>query len=214
MPVTRRYVRRRIAQHATDTAVTPAAEVTTSMPPGRPASGEYYTVANGGTQTTSTITLGEVRFQLLAVPVESVITGLAIHITSLGSGGTTPRFRLGLYADDGTGTRPTGSPIAGTEVSLDPTAGSTGDRDVAFSSPVTLEPGYYWAAAMLVSGSAMGGNPTIVVPFVNIHIGLATLGNNTHRSWAQSAASNASALPAIGTIYRVGAPPLVGAKVQ
>lgn len=189
----------------------------------RPASGEYLVGVNGGGTGSQlgTWTLGQVGLVPIDVAVNTTYTGLSTCIPTLGAGGTSPLIHMGVYADDGTGSRPTGDPITNTEVTTDPTAGTTSTRDIAWGSPIPFTPNRYWLAWMLTSGSAMGTNPTMVTITPNASIGLANLANNSHRSWMYNHTSNASTLPTNigGAMFRGGSMggvnfPIVGMKVQ
>lgn len=184
-------------------------------PPSRPTSGEYLVSVNSGTSTSSSWTLGEVRFAPIDVPASTTFTGLATNVNVLGSGGTTPLIHLGVYADDSTGTRPTGSVLANTEVTLDPTTGGTGDRYTAWSGgSQTLSPGRYWLAWLITSNTAMGTQPTIVTISTISQMSLAVLGSNNHRTWAMFASAGAATLPTVSGLYHIGSPGIVGIKVQ
>lgn len=184
----------------------------TQIPPSRPDSGEYLVSANSGTATSAGWTLGEVRFLPIDIVASTSFSGLATNVSAAGVGGTTPLVHLGLYADDGTGTRPTGTVLVNTEVTLDPTT-TTGDRYVAWASSQSFGPGRYWLAWMLTSGSAMGTLPTMVTLNVVSHMSLATLANSNHKTWGMSAASNAATLPTVSGLYHIGNPATVGMKL-
>jgi hypothetical protein len=184
-----------------------------SVVPSRPASGTYLIPANSGTNTANTWSLGEVRFSPVDIPVATTYSGLATNLNILATGGTTPLVIMGVYADDGTGTAPTGSIIAGTQVTTDPATGGTGDRYVAWGGNQALGPGRYWLAWVITSGTAMGAMPTVVTIATINQQGLATLGNNSHRTWGMTISSSASSLPSIGTLFRVGIPPITALRV-
>lgn len=184
-------------------------------PPARPAAGEYHIALNSGTGTASGWTLGEVRFQKIALAVATPISHLAVSTSVVAAGGTTPRWVMGVYNDDGTGLKPAGAPIAGTECSTAADAG-TGARDTALpSGNVTLPPGEYHLACMLTSvgGTALTTVPTMTTLNTVMNLGVSNLTNVSHRCWAQGAGSSAAALPTVSGLYRVGAPPIIGAKV-
>jgi len=186
----------------------------TSSRAARVESGSFLVTAIGGTSTSTSWTLGQVYYAPLDVAVSQTFTGLATDITVVGSGGTSPLIHLGLFADDGTGARPTGSVLTNTEVTFDPTSG-TGDRYVAWGAAQTFGTGRLWIAFMLTSGSAMGSTPTVVTLAPTQVIGLASLGNNSHRGWCMSGSSNASTLPTVSSLFRNGGLwPIMGMKAQ
>ncbi len=120
---------------------------------------------------------------------------------------------MGLYVDDGTGTKPTGAPIAGSQVSFNPVTQATGNVDMAFSSALQLTPGTYWAAWMLTSGSAMTTNPGFVVMTLLGNTVLSTLGNTSSKGWAFNTTSSATSLPTTITPFLgSGAWPIIGLK--
>ena len=186
----------------------------TTLRAGVIASGNYVTTVSGSTSTGSFSTLGQVFYAPVDVPATQTFTGLATDVSATASGGTSPLIHLGLYADDGTGTKPTGACLANTEVTFDPTSG-TGDKYVAWGAAQTLGAGRYWIAWMLTSGTALGGAATIVTLNPSQNIGLDVLTNVSHRGWGQSAASNASTLPTVsGLSYTGGNWPIMGMKAQ
>lgn len=183
--------------------------------PARPAAGEYHVTLNSGTSTGTGWTLGEVRYQKISLAVATTFSGLAVSTSTVAAGGTTPQWRMGIYADDGTGTKPTGSPLAGTEVSTAADSG-TGARDAAFpGGNITFQPGEYWLASMLTSagGTALTTVPTMTVVNAVMALGSSNLTNVSHRCWSQSQATTATTLPAVSGLGRASAPPIVGAKV-
>lgn len=187
----------------------------TSMRPSKVESTSFLVTSMNGTTTANTgWTLGQVFFVPLDIPATQTFTGLATSITVAAVGGTTPLVHLGLYADDGSGSRPTGSVLTNTEVTFDPT-GATGDKYVAWGAAQSFAPGRVWAGWMLTSGSALGTLPTAVCLNPLQPIGLASLGNNSHRGWAMGTTSNASTLATVSGLFRQGGNfPMMGMKAQ
>lgn len=182
-----------------------------SIVPVRAPSGEYLVSPNSGTSISANQPLGEVRYSYIDVPDAQAFSGLACNVNILAVGGTTPLIHLGLYNDDGTGGRPDGSPIA--EVTFDPTAAPAGDRYTNFvGGNITLQPGRYWLACMVTSGSAFSTTPTLVTLAIIGNLPLATLTNTNSRCWAQTIGANAATLPVVGGLYRTGVPPIIGLR--
>lgn len=101
-----------------------------------------YLHINPGASTTTTYGNGVANMQCLDVDAAISITNMVCEVTTLGSAGAV--VRLGLYADDGTGTRPGTLLVdAGT---IDAT--TTGVK-TSGAITVTLTPGRYWAAAVI-----------------------------------------------------------------
>ena len=147
-------------------------------------------------------------------PAGQTFTGMVTSLTVLGSGGTSPRIIMGVYNDDGSGSRPYFGQAPLASVSFDPTQGSTGDRYVAFGANLVLPPGRYWLAWMLSSSSgAMTTAPTVVtISSRNFTIPRTDAGNNSYKGWQQNAGSTATTLPNIGTIGYSAYQPIVGLK--
>lgn len=188
----------------------------TASKPANVRSADYLTTASTGATGSGTYTtLGQLVMSPLDVgPAAQTFSGLGTNISTAAAGGTTPLVRMGLYPDDGTGLKPAyTTPIAGSGVSFDPT-GATGDKYVAFGTPLTLQPGRYWAAFLLVSGSALTTPPTVTTLPPLANIGLTVLGNNSHRGWAFTTTTDAAALPALtSSLFHAGGNwPIIGMK--
>lgn len=177
-------------------------------------SGDYLLPYHSGTGTNPFGTLGKVYLLPVDVPASQTFAGLGTHLTALAVGGTTPLIHLGCYADDGTGLKPTGAALAGSEVTFDPTAGSPGDFYTAFAVARTYGPARIWLAWMSTSGTALGTNPTaVVIAAVNM-FGSTDLGNNSYRGWAMTTSSSAATLPTISGLTHQGVTPIVGMKAS
>ena len=170
----------------------------------RPATGEYLTPPATGTGTIQLTTLNEAYYIPVDVTVSTQIDALGCNVSTVGTGAGQV-MRLGLYADNGAG-RPTGAPLV--DAGTVDTTGSTGTKTSTFTA-ITLQPGRYWIAGV-VQGAITAG-PTMVTANLLNQTGLAVLSNSSHRTWAQSGVSGA--LGTVGTIYRVGTNPLLGARV-
>jgi hypothetical protein len=115
--------------------------------------------------------------------------------------------RLGLYADDGTGLRPSGSPLfdAGT---VDLLSG-TGDKLLTITQ--TLGVGRYWAAFAL-QGTSISTGPTLVVAnALAMTLGSPDLTNNPYHALRQTSVTGS--LPSIGTLTVSSTNVLVGLRV-
>ena len=195
--------------------VTPAA--ITALRSGVAPSGQYLVTANTGTSGTSAgpWALGLVYYTPLQVQATQTFTGLSTNMTTQAAGGTSPLIIMGLYNDIGTGTKPTGGPVANSQVSFTPTTQAPGNVDVAFSSPITLSAGTYWAAWVLTSGSALTTNPTIVTLAPLGNTVLSTLGNSSQKGWQSNTSSSAASLPTgISPYLGSGGWPIIGLKAQ
>ena len=147
-------------------------------------------------------------------PARQTFTGMVTSLTVLGSGGTSPRIIMGVYNDDGSGSRPYFGQAPLASVSFDPTQGSTGDIYVNFGANLVLPPGRYWLAWMLSSSSgAMTTAPTVVtISGRNWTIPRNDAGNNSYKGWQQNAGSTATTLPNIGAIAYSAYQPIVGLR--
>ncbi len=188
------------------------ADLVTSAPAVQAA--DYLLPFHAGTGTNAFGTLGKVYLLPADVPASQTFSGLGTNLSVLAIGGTTPLIHLGCYADDGTGLKPTGAALAGSEVTFDPTAGSPGDIYTAFAVARTYGPARIWLGWMLTSGSALGTNPTaVVIAGVNM-FGSTDLGNNSYRGWAMTTSGSAATLPTISGLTHQGVTPIVGMKAS
>lgn len=172
-----------------------------------------YTVPTGiaglGTSNTqSLVNLGQMDLIAIDVLSQQTFSAIGMNVNVVGAG-TGLAVRLGIYNDDGTYSRPSGTPLldAGT---FDPTSG-TGDRTITISQ--ALSPGRYWLAAVL-QGSAVTTVPTITCITSNVEAyPLTSLGSNAQtKKWFMTGVSGA--LPAISSLGRSSAqPPLIGLKI-
>lgn len=179
----------------------------TSVQPARPATGEFLVPSHTATSTTVLSTLNTMYLMPVDVAVAMTFSGIASNVNAVAAG-TGLAIRLGLYNDDGTGAKPSGSATidAGT---FDPTIG-TGDRLISFFANQTLQPGRYWLALAL-QGTTLTTSPTFTSISLINQIGLANLGNNSHRVWSMSGVSGA--LPTLSSLFRAGTNPIIGLKL-
>lgn len=136
-------------------------------------------------------------------------TGIGISVNAAQSAGTTA-WRAGVYADDGSGSRPTGAALfdAGAGAALT----TTGDKFTTVSWTVT--PGVYWLAFGYQETSTPTTRPTLVT-FTGGRA-LASLDLTTTApgvAWFQTGFVGANALPTVGTLTRESNPPLIGLKI-
>lgn len=204
------------ANTGTTVADTQNAAAITSARPVRVAPGEYLSQPSTTSTASTTFTLGQLVFTPLDVAAPQRFTGLGMSLTANAVGGTTPLIHLGLYPDDGSGSRPAlTSPIAGTEVTFDPTTGGTGDKFTLWTAALVLPVGRYWCAFTITSGTALGTPPTIVTTGIMSPITFSALGNNSWRGWFFNGTSNAATLPTVTSLGRtVGPFPLIGMKAS
>lgn len=176
----------------------------TGVQPMRPAVGEFLTPVLSSTGTVQLTTANGMYLVPVDIDVPTSFDQIAVDVTTVGTGAGQV-LRLGLYADDGTRSRPTGAALfdAGT---LDATTG-TGDRAITITQ--TLQPGRYWLA-VAHQGTVTTGVTVVSAAYLVQLGGLTNLGNNSHRVWFQSGVSGA--LPSIGTLSRAGTAPLIGLR--
>ncbi len=179
----------------------------TPLRPMRPASGSFLVPAFSSLGTTAlTAGLANSMF-LLPVDVieEKSYDRLGCNVTVKGEGAG-QGVRLGLYADDGTGAKPTGNAVvdSGLISTLE-----TGEK--LFASEQKLAPGRWWLAFVLQGTITVG--PTIVtMQALASTLGLENLSATTVHSLKQAGVSGA--LPAIGTLTTAGTIPLLGLRVK
>ncbi len=131
-----------VGTHTLSYGQLPNQALSTAVWSGRPVTGEFLTPATTSTTLNGTVMPATGTMLLLPLDVATTTTfdRLGVNVSTAGVG-TGYLFRLGLYNDDGTGSRPSGAAIldAGT---VDPTA--TGDKLATISKQ--LLPGRYWMA--------------------------------------------------------------------
>lgn len=104
-------------------------------------SGRYYFCPNTNSVSTSAaLGNGTLRAVPFYVPNTIAITKVGSEITGAGDAGS--KLRLGIYADDGTG-RPSSLVVDAGQIAAD----SATVQEITLGTPVTLGPGWYWAAA-------------------------------------------------------------------
>lgn len=174
-----------------------------SAQPYIPATGEFITPQTTATGTAGSYVTGNMYLEPIDIAVAKTFDRIGTNITATGTG-SGQVIRLGIYNDDGTGSRPTGAAVldAGT---VDSTSG-TGDKLITISQ--ALNPGRYWLA-WVIQGTVTTSPTVVTLSLVN-QIGLTNLGNNSHRVWGQAGVSGA--LPTIGTLYRDMNPPIIGLR--
>jgi len=193
----------------------------------RPASNEYLTPVHTttGSSAGTNWTLGQVFYLPVDVATQTSYSGLGNYIiTPANVGGATVTIHLGLYADNGTGQAPTGTTTIATittpggfntEVDINVTNATANEQDVLWSVAQQLIPGRYWIAWEITASGALTTNPVMSTIFPIQALGTTTLSNTGNRgAWAQTAGSNDSTLPTVGTLTRTNiVTPMVGMKV-
>lgn len=144
------------------------------------------------------------------VAIEKIYKAIAAAIETTkaeGTGGVV--FRLGYYADDGTGSRPPNEaePLfdAGTV-----SAEEVGTRSIAIEK--TLVPGRYWLAFVMQATTVTAGPKIIEVNPTEAPLGSPTFNANSFGSLRQEGVTGA--LPKIGTLTAVSINPCVGLQVK
>jgi hypothetical protein len=182
----------------------------TSFPAYKAAS-YYFCNAPASTSTSNTLGNGSLRLSPWVVTQALTITRIGCEFTAAGDAASL--FRIGIYADDGTGV-PTGSPIldagsistgtgnAGTVA----TGGTPGSYEITLGSSLTLQPGVYWVGGAVQGvtvtqptmrtsggGSMIISLPSATIPGINAGNYAYGLNGVTGALGAWSGASAASA---------------------
>jgi hypothetical protein len=129
-------------------------------------------------------------------------TGLACHITGSPSftGGTSVQILMGLYPDDGTGTRPSGSRITAYDCTVTSANLAGGIIKVNFgTTPQLLPQGRYWAAFLYTYATAPSTPPSVMVnkPLCsNVLTAGASSFQSSFYGWQQTVTGTPAALPA------------------
>ncbi len=178
----------------------------TTAPPFRAQVGEYITSLSTSTGTSAGYTQGTLYFERVDFAYDDlpfVADRIETNITAVGTG-SGQVVRMGWYADNGTGTRPTGAPLfdAGTVATLS----GTGAKSITINQSISVP--HIWLAWVLQG--TVTTSPTVVIQNLVNLTGLADTGNNSHRCWAQSGATGA--LPSVGTLFRTNNPPMIALR--
>jgi hypothetical protein len=165
--------------------------------------GYLASASSGSTGTANAYTTGRMYLEPIDICKTMTFDRVGTSITATGSG-SGQVIRLGLYADDGTFSRPSGAALYdwGT---VDPTSG-TGDKLITINQQ--LSPGRYWLA-WAIQGT-VSSSPTVVTNNIVNQAGLGNLGNNSNRVWGMSGVSGA--LPTISGLFRDSNPPMIGVR--
>jgi len=179
-------------------------QVASSVAIARPASGSYLTPVMAGRTTGASYVSGEMYLIPIDVAVGVAIDRIGTDVTVVGVG-SGQVIRLGVYADDGTKTKPSGAALfdAGT---LDATSG-TGDRLITITQ--SLPVGRWWLACAF-QGTLTTPVTTVQGVYVS-QIGASDFSSTDKPGWKQTSVSGA--LPAIGSLTRTSGIPLVGVRV-
>jgi hypothetical protein len=121
--------------------------------------------------------------------------------------------RIGLYADDGSGSRPTGAVVYdwGDVAVL---TGTVNVDKTATITATTVPPGIWWLAFGYQEAGAPTTRATLVTWTGGLQMANTTLGSAVPgHAWHQTGYAGA-ALPTVGTLVRDTNPPLVGLKAQ
>lgn len=136
-----------------------------------------------------------------------VSAGIATTVAQVS--GTT-NSKVGLYKDDGSGSRPSGAPLYdwGATTALTTAAG---DR-LATITTTTVPPGLYWLAWGYQESVAPGTRPTIVTATGQLQLPSTTLGTTLPGAgWFQTGWGG-GALPTVGSLTRETSTPLIGLR--
>ena len=151
-----------------------------------------------------------VSFIPIYVPRKGVFTGSAIRTNT---GIAASSVTTGIYGIDGSTNRPTGSPIANTTVQY-ATIANTTEYLTSFSSPVTLDAGFYWHGIQPSTASVtIMGTQTVDLfsPFM-LNFGMTATSVTLTTGWrtffTQANAYSAGNLPAVGSLSETAGSPL------
>ncbi len=186
-----------------------AVEAFTGVRTMQPPSGNWLTPMHATAAATLQVTGNKKTMFLLPIGVaaKTSFKNIGCFVT-VKAEGTAFVFRMGLYADDGTGAKPTGEPLldAGTV-----SAEATGERSIAINQ--TLEPGRYWLA-WVMQGTTLTVFPTIsTCTSSSRSLGMKNLEPNNYGCLKQTT-EVAGPLPAIGTLEPAATNPLIGLQVK
>jgi hypothetical protein len=174
----------------------------TAIRPIVPQSGEYLVAPNTG-QTLNGFdpSNGTLYLTPLDIAVAHTFVKIACCVTTAGSSGAV--FRMGLYADDGTGSRPTGAPLldAGTKV-----ATSVGDQTITISYAASV--GRIWAGlvtqgAPTTTPSYMSTGTMLEIPPAYLSTSGLGASNYSYRCWQMSSVTGS--LPTLSGIAKTNA---------
>lgn len=108
-----------------------------------PLAGNYVTQQTVTAVTSGGVTNGTTTYTPVVVPVARSFDRIAVNVQTASAGGTAPAMRLGIYADDGTFSKPGALVLDCGTVTIT----ATGIQFTATGLPLTLPPGLYWLAA-------------------------------------------------------------------
>ncbi len=163
------YVPARLADEELRAAsVAAARDVTAGHLAQRYKSKRYYYVSSPGTSTTGSQNNQQMKAIPWFVAAEIVVDRLFVEVATAGQAGSL--VRLGVYKDDGGGEPGELLVDAGT---VD--AATAGQKEITLASPVTLPPGFYWAAAGITGGATTVPILRGLNAALTVHPGSATL---------------------------------------
>jgi hypothetical protein len=174
--------------------------------PLKPASGSFLTCIHATRAETQESTGNKNIMFLMPADLaeEHEFDRIAAYVGTKGEGAGLA-LRLGVYADDGTGAKPTGSPLF---ESGEIAATEAGERFAAITQK--LVPTRYWLAWVMQGTVTVGPKVTTCSPVGAV--AAATLEPSNFGSWKQTGVTGA--LPAIGTLEAAATCPLVGLRVK
>ena len=184
----------------------------TSMQIMRPRVGEYLVTPSSGATGSAAIsgTNGSVTWMPVDVAVTTTYDAIAVSVSTAGVG-TGLVLRLAVYADDGTGTAPTGTALYEPPTTADPT--TTGDKILLFTTPITLRPARYWLPVVLQATTVTTAPSLIVLTGPVNSVAPIQLGNVSHRSITSSSALGALTTYTAPTSFgRSGTSPLLALR--
>lgn len=178
----------------------------TASRPQKPPSGNFLVPTHSSTSNTQIAGTQTLYFLPIDLYEETIFSGIACYVGTKGVG-TSLVARLGIFEDDGTGTRPK---------TLLFDAGTTSveaEAERLIETERTIGAGRSWTA-FVIQGTLTTGPFLTQLTTASALIGVPNLANSTYRG-LKRAVSVAGALPAeAGTLEATGVTPLVGLKVK
>jgi hypothetical protein len=188
-------------------AIKAALAVIGALKPMIPPSGNFLVPWYTGTGETVFATKEQVIYLPVDLGVAQTIKSIACQCQTKGEG-TALLLRMGVYADDGTGTKPKALLHDFGTISAE----ATGER--AIEAEHTYGPGRIWVAHVIQGTLTVGPKLTSITSVAGLTLGVTNLGNNSPHGLKQTGVSGALPAEATPSSEPIGTVPLVGLKVK